>query len=181
MIFLTAGHNTQGKKTDPGAVANKTTEASLTVELRNLTTACLKAMAAKVWNDDDSDNLATTVSKIKSGSGSVICDIHFNAGPPTATGVEVIIPVRSTIHERNMATEIATSFSEIMGIRNRGVKNEADTRHGRLAIMQPEGMNVLIEVGFITNLKDLEAYRTNKGELSKTLAAILVKYDALLG
>jgi len=180
MIFLTAGHNTQSTRKDPGAVANGYKEADLTVELRNLTTAILRGKNAKVWNDYDTDNLATTVSKIKSGPGSVICDLHFNAGPPSATGVEVIVPVRATAAERKLAENISQAFANIMGIRNRGVKTEADTRHGRLAIMQPEGINVLVEVCFISNKADLDKYLAQKKVLAAHLADLLIVADGLL-
>lgn len=178
MIFLTAGHNPKGPNPDPGACANNYREADLTIQLRDLTSAVLRNNGQKLWNDSDADSLSTVVSKLKTGNGSVICEIHFNAGPPTATGVEVIVPTRSTIEERELAESVAKTFAETMSIRNRGVITESQTRHGRLAIMRPEGINILIEVCFITSKSDLQTYFAKKEVLANKLAELLTKADA---
>lgn len=51
---------------------------------------------------------------------------------------------------------------------------------GRLALMREEGMNALIEVCFITNWNDLQRYRKAKQAIARDIAAVLVKYDAVI-
>jgi N-acetylmuramoyl-L-alanine amidase len=162
--YVLAGHSL----TDPGAVANGLKEADLARELRNLTVNHLPLGSFKV--DDDRDNLATVISKIKSKDTDIICDIHFNAATPAATGVEVIVPLRATPKELALAKDVADKFSKIMGIKNRGVKDESKTARGRLGIMAVNGVNVLIEVCFITNPNDVKAYQDNKEALALSLA-----------
>lgn len=173
MIFLLAGHTASKNSPnyDPGAIANGVSEADLAKELRDLTFP--KLNPSKVRVDDDRDSLKQVIQKIQSTDKDIICDIHFNAATPQATGVEVIVPFRATQIELDLASKIANSFANIMSIKNRGVKDETKTARGRLGIMQPKGINVLIEVCFITNTKDLKAYQDNKVKLAESLTQIL--------
>lgn len=176
MIFLSAGHDLK----DPGAVANGVKENELTMELRDLTHAALKRNRASVSIDKDDETLAQYLRRIKPGTGSVVCEIHFNAGQETANGIEVLVPDRSTTHERALAAEICMAGVDIIGLRNRGVKDETQSHRGRLGLMREEGMNVLIEVCFITNTLDLARYQENKRKFAAKLAYILQKYDGYL-
>lgn len=182
MIFLSAGHHLK----DPGAVANGTTEAALTMELRDLIIVALKAKAAKFITDDDRETLTQYLNRIKPGDGSVLCELHFNASTnPKATGVEVLIPSRggSTAEqamERKLAESIANMISKHAGLIRRGklgVITEAESHRGSLAFMREPGINVLVEVGFITNVNDLAAYRRNKEKIAVGLAQLLIEAD----
>jgi N-acetylmuramoyl-L-alanine amidase len=168
--FILAGHCADKKSPDydPGACANGVTEADLAKELRDLTVAHFPKGEVKI--DDDRDSLKVVIQKLKSVDSDIICDIHFNAAAAvSATGVEVITPFRATDKELKLAKEISTKFAKIMAIKNRGVKDETQTARKRLGIMQPKGINILIEVCFITNPKDLAAYQTNKEALALSL------------
>lgn len=175
MIYLLAGHTASKNSPnyDPGAVSNGVSEADLAKELRDLTFPKLNPSNVRV--DDDRDSLKTVIQKIHSTDKDIICDIHFNAATPQATGVEVIIPFRATQTEVDLAYKIATSFAAIMDIKNRGVKDETKTARGRLGIMQPKGINVLIEVCFISNTTDLKKYQDNKVKLAESLSQILTE------
>lgn len=169
--FILAGHTSakDSPSYDPGAVANGVTEADLAKELRDLIVTLFDDKK-EVKIDDDRDSLKVVIQKLKSVDSDVICDIHFNAAAaPTATGVEVITPFRATEKELKLAKDISTKFAKIMGIKNRGVKDETQTARKRLGIMQPKGINILIEVCFITNPKDLAAYQANKEALALSL------------
>ena len=180
MIYLSAGHNPSGLKPDAGAVGNGYHEAKLTQELRDLTTKALRANGAKVWNDDDTQRLPAVLAAINSTEKDVICDLHFNAGPPTATGIEVLIPARHTNLEKEMATKLVTMLSGVMKLRSRGVKTEADSQHGSLGIMRENGINLLIEVCFISNATDMAFYQANKQKVANELALILLEADSKL-
>lgn len=175
MIYLLAGHTASkdSPNYDPGAVSNGVSEADLTRELRDLVFTKINPSLIRV--DDDRDSLKTVIQKIHSIDTDIICDLHFNAASPQATGVEVIVPFRSTQAEMALADKISLTFAAIMGIKNRGVKDETQTARGRLGIMQPKGINILIEVCFISNVNDLHSYQTNKIKLSESLAKILTE------
>jgi N-acetylmuramoyl-L-alanine amidase len=82
--------------------------------------------------------------------------------------------------DRSMASEFANSTATILGIKNRGVKSEADTRHKRLGLMRETGIVTLVEVCFISNKTDMAAYDKNFDKLVNRYADILIKYDALI-
>lgn len=173
MIFISAGHHLK----DPGAVANGKQENTLAIELRGLIVNELKKLGASFITDKDTETLAQYLERIKTGSGSVVCEVHFDAAGPTATGTTVIIPDDATQHEKDLGGELAVGGSEILGIKNRGVWPESKTARGRLGLMRESGMNVLIEVCFITNRSDLAAYEKNKAAYAAYVASVLKRYD----
>ncbi len=184
MIFLSAGHFLQ----DPGAVANGSQENQLTIELRDLVVKHLISLGqvpGKNFKIDSDDwDLKTYISKLKTGSGSVIFEIHFDSSSnPKSTGTTMIIPYREWTKEKELelqfGKEVSLAVSSILQIKNRGVIDETASARKRLAIMRPEGINGLLEVGFISNTNDLKQYKEHKDLLALQIAKILIKYDSL--
>lgn len=167
-VFLIAGHGGG----DPGAVANNVREADLARELRDLMAAALRKKGVLVMTDPDTLNLRGTIAWVRQHAEfeDVLVDTHFNAATPAATGAEVFIRRTYSDTEMQLAQRLASSLSDVQGIRNRGVKLESQTRHGRLGILH-SGVHcsALLEVGFLTNAGDLKAYRANKMALSEAL------------
>lgn len=183
MIFLSAGHHLK----DPGAIGvGGVKEADLTMELRNLIMVELSKKGVKAITDDDRETLGQYLSRIKPGTGSVVCEIHFNAGPPTATGVEVVIPSRGgdaqeRAKEAEYGAKIAAAISKHTGLKLRGTKGvitEAQSHRGSLGLMREEGINLLVEVCFITSQLDLSFYKRFKERIAADVAAILIEADA---
>lgn len=178
MIFLSAGHH----NTDPGAVSGKFIERDLTKESRFLISQYIDK--SQLILDKDFETNTQYQGRIKPGSGSVVFDIHFNAGSPTSTGTECYVK-KSDFANKNsmsykMADEICKATSEILGIKNRGVKSESQSQHSRIGILNKSaGCSVLWEICFISSVLDMSAYTFKKAELSHKIADILVKYDAL--
>lgn len=179
MIFALAGHTPKGLNQDPGAVGNGYREADLTMEFRDMLADRLRARALSVFEDDDTHRLSTVLGLIKSKETDIVCDIHFNAAGSSVSGVEVIVPDRSTDEERKMADEICKAFSSIMKINNRGVKSEKNTARKTIAVMRPAGINILIEICFISSVTDVRAYMANKERLADALCNIIEKYEKL--
>ena len=155
-IFVTAGHN----RNDAGAVHNGVKEADLTMELRDLI-----CEGTDFFKDQDSWNNARTIGWLQNNKSQrdVNADIHFNAAVNNqATGVEVIVANNASATSRSLAKAICDELSQVLGIRNRGVKTESQSARGRLAIVNVTGVSVLIEVCFISNPNDLNAYLKNK-------------------
>lgn len=176
-VFPSAGHS----NADPGAVANGFKEGELTKELRNMVAERLKAANHRFITDNDNESNLQYQGRIKPGSGSVLLDFHFNAGPPSATGTEVIVSNVANDNSRLFARELVDGASRILGIRNRGVKGETGSQHSRIGILHlGAGIAALAEVCFITNERDLAAYQVNKERLADFYAKTLMKYDNIV-
>jgi N-acetylmuramoyl-L-alanine amidase len=180
MIFISAGHHFNPTKKDPGAVNKQgVKEADLTRELRDLTVAWLKKIGAKFMTDNDTETLGQYIARIKPGSGSVVCEFHFNAGVESANGAETLVKRNATKAEKDLAKEVNDVFVDA-GMKDRGVKTEADSHRGTLAILNTgAGLSILPEVCFISNPADLERYQAHKHTMASKIAQILLKYDNL--
>ncbi len=175
-IFLSAGHSNKSGQ-DRGAVGNGYIEGELAVEFRDLLVKELKCIGASPTIDSNDSILSKSIAffKNKTSNNSIVLDIHWNAASPQATGVEVLVPSPPSEFEKSKAKEISSLISRVLNIRDRGVKTEADSHHGRLGWMRLTGENILIEMCFITNKKDMESYQANKIILAKEMAYILVE------
>ena len=186
MKFVSAGHCAiKGPNHDPGAPGvNNRWEAIETMKVRNRVIEIIKSRGYKdVLQDLDGESLSQYLNRVKTGNGSMVCEFHFNAGVPEATGTETLIEVDGDKMDFACAKEFSAATSIILGIPkrgNQGVKTEADTRHKRLALMREEGIIVLIEICFISNKNDMKAFDANFETLCQAYANILIKYDALI-
>lgn len=170
-VFLFAGHtgNRLSQDFDPGAVHGTHVEAALTIELRNMVTALLKKDGFTVVNDNDSDSLKEVLDATNASPEDVLIDLHWNAGPEKATGTEVFVPFRHTTKEKQLATRLSNLISAALQIPNRGFKDESQTARKRLGVMREEGTNILIEVCFITNKRDMANYELNKAKVAEVI------------
>lgn len=178
MIYLSAGHH----NADPGAISGKFIERDLTKESRSLIESYLKP--SQVIKDKDFETNSQYQGRIKPGTGSVVFDIHFNAGSPTATGTECYVNKADFANKNSlsykMADEICKVTAEILDIKNRGVKSESSSQHSRIGILNKNaGCSVLWEICFISSPLDMPKYTLKKAELNRKAAEILLKYDAL--
>ena len=178
MIFISAGHH----NTDPGAVANGYIERDLTKDSRNIIIQDLDLK--NVIQDKDFETNVQYQRRIKPGSGSVVFDIHFNSGSPTAGGTECYVNAKDFADKNSlsykMADEISKTTSKILGIRNRGVKADNQSQHSRIGILNlGSGISVLWEFCFISSVIDIQNFIQKKNEVLKEVAIILKKYDAL--
>jgi N-acetylmuramoyl-L-alanine amidase len=182
VIILEAGHVHLGK--DQGAAANGYKEADLTYEFRELVKDHLIGITAGVAIITDHDDvvlvdMVNQVNKLMNAD-SISLSIHFNAGPESATGTEVIYPTEHSVQEKEWSTELSKLVADHLGIKNRGAKDETATARGKIYIRSMKGHNLLLEVCFITNLSDLSRYQKNKKTLAQKVAEFLKeKYDAI--
>lgn len=180
MIYLSAGHNFKALNPDPGAIGNGYKESELTRELRDMVAAELKSRGFPYILDKDSETLGEYISRIKPGSGSVLCEIHFNAAGPDATGAEVLVKEGASKHSNELAKEMSAAISDTVGIKNRGAKDESSSHRGRLGILHTlSGIAVLPEICFISNANDVQLYQSKKNQLATSIALLLIKYENL--
>ena len=171
-IIISAGHGGN----DPGAVANGYTERDLAIEFRELLVKELLLLGVKPLIDDNKNALKQTLAWLtgKYSSKDILLDIHWNAASSKARGTEIIVPDNASIFENNFAKNILNVFVS-NGFVNRGVKPESQTARKRLGWMRPPAENILIEMGFITNLLDINLYQNLKYKLAKELAFVIYK------
>lgn len=184
MVFISAGHNSKSKtiKTDPGAV-NKdgVKEGDLTIEFRDLVKHELDLLGVKYTSDTEEENLAMYLSRIQTGSASVVVEYHFDASDnASATGCTGLIEAEADRLDIAFAKELNDTVASILGIKNRGVISEAESHRGRLGLMREDGLICLEEICFITNPDDLARYHLNKVPLAKAHAAIIKKYELMI-
>lgn len=182
MIFLTAGHHNN----DPGAIGNGFTEADLTREIRHLIHKRITQLSptTNVWLDDDNDPLNQVTAKIgqQIRDQDLVIDLHFDAFTnPKASGTTALVSTNASERSKMIGAELAGMTSTILGIPNRGVRDEKQSSRGRLAILNMKGAAVLLEIAFISNPGDMANYIKNdealKYWLAEEIAQILIKFD----
>jgi N-acetylmuramoyl-L-alanine amidase len=174
-LFITAGHEIRNGK-GTGAHSAYGDEAILA---RHFVTDVAKYLWRhyKVMATTDKDNWR--LSEVIAWLGRIVTldcvciDVHFNTGPATATGVEVFVPKKFTEIEYSLALNLGTVIANTLKLRNRGVKTEDQSQHNRIGILSgaPQiATNILVEICFLTNQKDMESYHANYDMLVKEFA-----------
>lgn len=180
-VFLTAGHEiVNGVGT--GVHIGDLDEA---VEARKLVTDVAKHLYANhkimAITDKDSWNLTQTASEVggMAETDSLWIDFHFNAATPRATGTEIFIPKEHTEIEFNAAQSLVNTVASTLEVVSRGVKTEDLSQHSRLHILSSSNVkhaaNMLLEVIFLTNRKDVRNYREYYSLLTQKLAETIHK------
>jgi N-acetylmuramoyl-L-alanine amidase len=177
VIFPSAGHHLS----DPGAVYNGRKESHEMMIFRDLVIAVLKKKKHKYVSDNDAETASQYQLRMKPGDGSVVCEFHLNAAANLkATGTEAVVKKNAPANSIAMAKELTDVTAKILGIKNRGVIDETKTARGKIGIVNKPGTAVLVEVCFLSNVKDMEAFDKHKSILAEAYADILIKYDNLI-
>lgn len=180
MIFPSAGHAPYSIKKDFGAEGCGYKEAILTIEMRNLVIKELDAKGIKYITDKDTETLGEYLQRIETGSGSVVCEWHFDAYNGTASGATSLVGDDSDRLDKAFAKELVDITASILGIPNRGVKAESESHRGKLGLMREQGIVSLLEICFIDNSNDMQKYQANKTQLAKAYSDLLIKYENLV-
>lgn len=183
-VFLSAGHSDGSAPSikDRGAATNGFIEGLLTIELRDLIVKELNLLGIKAITDQNSNALTQTLNffRNKTSPNCIVIDIHFNSSAnPQSSGTETLIPAKYTAFEYNLAADFSKVGSDILGIKLRGtngVKTELESHHGSLGWMRLTGENILLEVTFISNPRDMKTYQEKKHILAKNYASIIKQH-----
>lgn len=180
-VFLSAGHNPKGIKVDPGAIGNGFHEADLAVEFRDLVIAALVSRNVKLIQDKDDERLGEYLKRIQTGNGSVVLEFHFDAAEASsATGATALIGNDADRLDKAFAKDLVEATSSVLGVKNRGVKTEAESHRGSLGLMREQGIVALLELCFISNPDDLRKYRAWKLALANRIADIVERYENMI-
>ena len=173
-IYSSAGHHLK----DSGAIGvDGRQENHETMLFRDLVNTDLKRLGVDLTQDNDNDTLAQYLGKIDPQDDDVVIEFHFNSFNGKASGVEVLVPNNPNERSKAMAKELVDGYARIMGIPNRGVKTESESARGRLGLMRKKGAVALVEICFIDNPRDMEAYDHNNVNLACFTAQVLAKYN----
>lgn len=173
--YISAGHTRNLK--DKGAVSPFAVEGELTHEFRNILNNELRLLGISTISDPDTTIAGDTIRFYRTllKEKCLFIDIHFNAGSPQANGAEIIIADAAT----KLEIELANTLQSILAIhfRNRGVKRERDTARKQIGVLrQLPGINLLLEICFISNKNDVDIYHNNKNKLAKQFAVAILNF-----
>jgi len=151
MIYIVAGHGAG----DPGAVANRTTEADVA---ERITSQLIKKYPKQLARVPSGKTLRNKIRWINSNlsSNDKLISLHMNAaGSDQAHGAEIYY-YGGDEQSKDEATRMLGVYCKETGLWNRGAKTDFSTRHGRLGIVRDtKPWAFLIELSFITNREDL--------------------------
>ncbi len=170
-FLVSAGHGGG----DPGACAFGRTESDIALEMRELVAKRLLEMRHTVLMDGATGQNLPLRDAVKLVAGvDIAVELHCNAGPATATGVEVI----SLPKDKLVAQRIAKAIAGATGHQLRGQAgwiDQSQSQHPRLAFVQAGGM--VVEMFFITNMADLQKFDAHKDALAMAIAGAVCAYE----
>ncbi|MFN7161339.1 MAG: N-acetylmuramoyl-L-alanine amidase [Candidatus Gracilibacteria bacterium] len=166
-IIIDAGHV---DNVDPGAVANNTTEHA---EVKRIALYIMEKVKTLpefsgyqfilVPTDKTLTQKIAYINSVATASDYTI-SIHLNSASPQATGTEVYFRTENMTH-KNKALLLQAGAVSVLRLQDRGVKGDTTTGHGRLGIIRDTvTTSLLIELGFITNISDLNTIHRSGGD-----------------
>lgn len=163
-VLISAGHS----EVDPGAVGNGYKEAVLAEKMRDRIFDYLKNRGVEVYRDGD-DGINEPLNKAIALAKKVdlAIEIHFNAGPPAATGIEALC----NINKKTQAQKLCGAVASVLNIKvrgDRGWKDPSSGQHHRLGFCEAGG--IILEVCFISSANDMNRYVAKKIDVAKYVA-----------
>jgi len=169
-ILVSAGH-TNVAGSDRGMEGNGFIEGVEATRLRDDVATQLRAAGHTVIEDGSdgvNDPLKRAIALARTAQTAV--EFHFNAGPPTATGIEVLAKTK----HKHLAQRIAGAIATATGIKLRGDagwKSDSSGQHHRLGFCEAGG--VIVEVCFMSSRSDMAAYVANYESIDANSAAAI--------
>lgn len=163
-LAIDAGHGQSNRTSgvfDPGAVAGGKRESDLAWALLET----LRYVASQEYAADvrivltrDTPTEAAPVggrdNEATAEGADFFLSLHWNAADRVeATGTEVFY---RGAEDLDWARRVLNASVNAFGLKCRGVKTESESQHSRLAVLDFNGPACLLEVGFITNPRDVE-------------------------
>lgn len=171
--LIVIGHGNQPSGVyDPGAVGNGTSEADL---LRNELVPHLRKYLGNDIDiyDTNKDMYGFGTANTVTGYDSVT-EIHMDSAGPTATGGHIIYNANSTPDKQDVALkDVAAKY---VGLHGTGLKPRTDLYN--LNVFAYRGISYrLMELGFITNVNDVQNVRKNIDPLAKDIVKAISGKD----
>lgn len=99
----------------------------------------------------------------------VFVSLHLNAAESTeATGVETLYRTSKSL---SLARSVHGRIVDVLGLKDRGVKNDVDDLGRKLAVLSDTDVpSILIEVAFISNNSDLAIVQDKRDDVANAIA-----------
>lgn len=150
-IIISAGHSLS----DPGAISDGVTEASLTMKYRDALVKKLRDNGYRVITPTDDLSLRQTIKEAKAFPKTLAIELHFNAFNREAHGVEAFY-TRADYLSLEVAKALLKASEKHLGLRNRGAKTSNQSHRRRLGFTDELNHGVLLEICFMDNPKDIQ-------------------------
>ena len=158
-IALDAGHGARGKSTHTGAAANGLIEDEVALDLVNRIGHHIRLAGHQTLDTRHDDKLVALSARGKmavEGGCDLFLSVHCNAGSSSAQGVEAFVAEEDD-HSAKIAKVLVDCVAS-KGMVNRGVKWDSQSQHSSLRVLRDTYKHmpaVLIEIGFLTNTRDV--------------------------
>ena len=167
-----AGHG----GSDPGAVFGKYKERDLMSYLRNIVTIKLQEKGHTVLNDGKAwENLPLIAALPLIGKSDLAIELHVNAGPATARGVESLSLGKLKAASQRISKAIAAQLeTTVRG--EAGWRPQEQSARGRLAFVNQGG--IIVETFFLTNDVEREAFLSKQWLVAGAIANAMIEASA---
>ena len=173
-IVLTAGHNSIK---DFGAVSKdkKWTEAQIVTDLRNRVAKILRGKGYTVITDGEGENnLILSKAVVLIPMGDIAIELHLNASDNAqANGIEALAKSEFKTQCRTLCESISDDLDYKVRGSDGGWKASNSGQHSRLAYCEHNG--IILELFFISNLKELNSYIENPSKVAEAIADAIMK------
>lgn len=145
------------------------TEHIIATEARDELADALRAKGLTVLTDGRGHlNWPLTQAAELAKQGVIAVEIHCNAFRlASASGVETL----SQSKDFPLGRSLCEAISTVLNIPNRGAKAENAGQHDSLAFVRSGGL--VLEMFFLSNPRDLDAYLTNEAKVIQSLATVI--------
>jgi len=166
-ILLDAGHGGDvAFGGDPGAIGIELTKESKTnLDVILMLGMILEQNGQEVLYTRTSDVYISPSQRtniINSVQPDIFISVHCNSSDnPSANGIEALY---RDDNDKDLAINIQTALVDATGLKNRGVKNDVNELHRKLAVLSglPQVAACLVEIGFISNAIDFEMIKNTE-------------------
>lgn len=167
-FVVCAGHGAG----DPGAVLGRFTERDLMTRLRdNVCKRLVSAGHTATTDGKEGANLPLLEALPLIPKGDLAIELHVNAGPPTARGVESLsLPRLKPVAQALSAAIAVTLGTPVRG--EKGWRAQEESARKKLAFVARGG--IIVETFFLTNDRERETYLATEGLVADAIAKILM-------
>lgn len=171
VYLISAGHGGD----DPGACALGRKEADICLAMRELVATRLLEMRHTALQDGGKGVNLPLRDALKLIKGTDLAvELHCNAGPATATGVEVIAPPALKLVAQRIARAIAGETGQKLRGQG-GWIDQSQSQHPRLAWVQAGGL--IVEMVFMTNAGDMQTFMQAQERVAMAIAGAVCAYE----
>jgi N-acetylmuramoyl-L-alanine amidase len=182
-IFVSAGHGgIESGGFDPGSSVGGTTEAREMELTRDLIMSELSSLQVQALAVPDKLSLRQSIAWVnaRAEQGDVAIEIHADEATPAARGASIFFVAENDERQADGKIVLDALVAGVTGVVRHGigVKPDTDASVGSLGFCRQISVpSMLLELGFLSNAKDLSLLQTKRKDFAKAVAKGLVKWS----